>query len=410
MKKIPPNELVNAVIDDLLRTNYKPLRIEAYNGTWNELKRYMLRNGLEEFTMEVGLSFLEDVYGITEYQHLSSNTIQLRVRAINMLGEYQIHGHVLSKMVWKTYNFPQFAEKAFNDFIKDLERRGRAKSTIDGFKVFLLRFAETCESLKVSDLTDLNPAWIRNFVNTLAGYEKCRIHTELCKLRVVLKFLGENGFTDRNILCSVPKFSWDKRSKIPSSYSQEEVQRLLKSIDRGNPKGKRDYAMVLLAAVMGLRAGEICNLRFRNINWEKNELKFQQTKTNKPMVLPLLPDVGNAIIDYLRNGRPVSDSDTIFLRHVCPIGALIKSTLHSIVTHYMMLANIPIPKGKKHGPHALRHSLATALLEANIPVPVISEILGHDNSDTTSIYLKIDIRHLRECALDVERQLAEGAE
>lgn len=408
MKKISLDELLDAVIKDLLRTNYTVQRIQAYRGTWNELKKYMRHNSMEVFNMEVGLSFLKDVYGITGYRHLPSRNIRIRVRAINMLGEYQIHGHVLSKMVWKTYDFPQFAETAFNAFIEDLQRCGRAKSTIDGFKVFLERFAETCESLNVTDLKDLNSAWVTKFVNTLAGYEKCRIHTELCKLRVVLKFLEENGFVDRNLLCSVPKFSWDKKSKIPSSYTQEEVQKLLKSIDRGNPKGKRDYSMILLAAVMGLRAGEICNLRFENINWEKNEVAFQQTKTNKPILLPLLPEVGNAIIDYLQNGRPISDSDTIFLRHICPIGAISKSTLHSIVTHYMRLASIPIPKGKKHGPHALRHSLATALLEANTPVPVISEILGHDSSNTTSIYLKIDIPHLRECALDVERQLAEG--
>jgi integrase/recombinase XerD len=410
MKKIPLEKLQDAVVKDLLRTNYTPQRIEAYKGTWSKLKEYMHRNGMEEFNMGIGLSFLKDVFGVTELRHLESRNIRLRVRAVNMLGEYQVHGHVLSKMVWKTYNFPHFAAKAFNAFIDDLKRRSRAKSTIDGFKVFLVRFAETCESWNINDLKDLDSECITKFVNTLAGYEKCRIHSELCKLRIVLKFLGENGFTDRNLLCSVPKFSWDKKSKIPSSYSQKEVQRLLKSIDRGNPKGKRDYAMILLAAVMGLRAGEICNLRFENINWETNELEFQQTKTNKPIILPLLPEVGNAIIDYLQNGRPSSSSDTIFLRHICPIGALIKSTLHSIVTHYMRVANIPIPKGKKHGPHALRHSLATALLESNTPIPVISEILGHKSSGTTSIYLKIDIPHLRECALDVERQLTEGVD
>lgn len=402
MKKIPLPELVEAVAADLRRTNYTARRIESYQRIWNELEKYMRRKNMEEFNMDVGLSFLKEVYGITEFHHIKINSNQLRVRAINMLGEYQVHGHVLSKMVWKIYRYPQFAETAFTDFIDQLKIDGRAKSTIDAFKVFLLRFGEVCESLNVTDLKKLDSSIVIKFINTLAGHEKCRIHTELCKLRVLLRFLGENGFTERNLLCAVPKFSWDKKSKIPSSYSPQEVHKLLNSIDRGNPKGKRDYAMLLLAAVIGLRAGEICNLRFENINWIKNELTFQQTKTNKSILLPLLPNVGNAIIDYLQNGRPISDSRAVFLRHICPIGPLIKSTLHSIVTHYMELAGISIPNGKKHGPHALRHSLATALLEASTPLPVISEILGHDSSETTSIYLKIDIRHLRECALGVE--------
>jgi integrase/recombinase XerD len=402
MKKIPLSELEKVVTADLLRTNYTPRRIESYRKTWNELEKYMKRKDIDEFNMNVGLSFLKEVYGITEFHHIKAISNQLRVRAINMLGEYQVHGHVLSKMVWKIHKYPQFAEAAFSKFIDELKVKGRAKSTIDGFKVFLLRFVEVCESLNVTELKNLDPSIVIKFINTLAGHEKCRVHSELCKLRALLRFLGENDFADKNLLCVVPKFSWDKKSKVPSSYSPQEVEKLLNSIDRGNPKGKRDYAMLLLAAVMGLRAGEICNLQFSNINWTTNELTFQQTKTKKSILLPLLPDVGNAIIDYLQNGRPISDSSAVFLRHICPIGPLIKSTLHSIVTHYMELAGISIPKGKKHGPHALRHSLATALLEANIPLPVISEILGHDSSETTSIYLKIDIRHLRECALDFE--------
>ena len=97
----------------------------------------------------------------------------------------------------------------------------------------------------------------------------------------------------------------------------------------------------------------------------------------------------------------MTDSSTIFVRHICPITTLSAPTLHSIVHQYMQLAGINVPDGKKHGPHALRHSLASALLEENIPLPIISEVLGHKTTDTTSVYLKIDINSLRHCALDV---------
>lgn len=119
------------------------------------------------------------------------------------------------------------------------------------------------------------------------------------------------------------------------------------------------------------------------------------------MILPLLPEVGLAIIDYLKYGRPTTESTNIFIRHYCPIGPLAPPTLHSIVWQYIKLANITVPDGKKHGPHVLRHSLASALLEENIPLPTIAEVLGHTSTETTSIYLKIDINQLRRCALDV---------
>lgn len=107
MKKIPLSGLVRAVTVDLRRTNYTPQRIEWYQRTWTELEKYMLRNNMDEFNMDIGLSFLQEVYGITEFHHIKLNSNQLRVRAINMLGEYQVHGHVLSKMVWKIHKYPQ---------------------------------------------------------------------------------------------------------------------------------------------------------------------------------------------------------------------------------------------------------------------------------------------------------------
>lgn len=116
---------------------------------------------------------------------------------------------------------------------------------------------------------------------------------------------------------------------------------------------------------------------------ESNTIELEQGKTKEPIVLPLLNDVGEAVIDYIKYGRPAVDSKEVFLRLSAPVGRMNPCTLHSIVTHYMNKAGIPIPEGKKHGPHALRHSLASALLHNNTPMPVISEILGHTDSQTT---------------------------
>ncbi|WP_244910469.1 site-specific integrase [Caldibacillus thermoamylovorans] len=172
-------------------------------------------------------------------------------------------------------------------------------------------------------------------------------------------------------------------------------------MDRGNPKGKRDFVMVLLAARLGLRASDICGLKFENVHWETNTIHLVQKKTKKKIELPLLTEVGNAIIDYLKFGRPQSDLPYLFLRAGQPYDRLEEPTLHSIVSFYLKQAGIKNIENKKHGPHALRHSLAGILLEKKTPLPVISEVLGHTNTESTKTYLRIDLDTLRQCALDV---------
>jgi site-specific recombinase XerD len=157
----------------------------------------------------------------------------------------------------------------------------------------------------------------------------------------------------------------------------------------------------LIAVRLGLRASDICGLTFSNFNWESNTIELLQGKTNKSIVMPLFNDIGEAVIDYIKYGRPTVQEKEVFLRMSAPIGRMAAPTLHSIVTQYMAKAGINISEGKKHGPHALRHSLASALLNNSTPMPVISEILGHTDSETTSVYLKIDILHLRDYSLDV---------
>ncbi len=130
-------------------------------------------------------------------------------------------------------------------------------------------------------------------------------------------------------------------------------------------------------------------------------VRFNRSEETKPLILPLLEDIGLGIIDYLKYGRPECEyANTIFLRTTPPVGKLEAPTLHSIVTQHMRAAGIKVQDGKKHGPHALRHSLANALLEINTPLPVISEVLGHTNTESTSVYLKIDVNQLKKCSLE----------
>lgn len=397
---LPFNDLISTVKKELHRVKYKETRINLYVSIWEALGQYMKERGLKYFDMKIGLNFLEDKYGITVFKHLNSSN-GIKVRAVNMLGEYQLHGIILSKRrtMGKEYYPP--VKKVFDGFIQSRRRYGISEKTLQSNELYLSRFSEYLSKQKVSDISELNPSHILGFVNTLTGTTIATAHCTTCSLRVLFRYLYEEKILEKDFSYVVPQIKIDKTSRIPSAYSKEEVQKLLDSVDRGSPKGKRDYAILLLASRLGMRAGDICSLSFKSLKWEHNEIELIQEKTQEKILLPLLPEVGSAIIDYLKYGRPITESTVIFMRHTCPITPLTPPTLHSIVWQYLRLAGIKVPDGKKHGPHALRHSLASALLEENTPLPIISKVLGHTTTETTSIYLKIDVNHLRRCALDV---------
>ena len=168
----------------------------------------------------------------------------------------------------------------------------------------------------------------------------------------------------------------------------------------GNPCGIRDYAIILLIARLGLRSSDVANLRFSNIDWESDRIRLTQVKTGNPLELPLLSDVGEAIINYLKNARPKTESDHVFIRVQPPYTEFRSGAVGALVQEHLLRSGIHL-EGRKTGSHALRHSLASRLLEHEIPLPVISEILGHVNTQTTMTYLRIDINELKKCALEV---------
>lgn len=198
----------------------------------------------------------------------------------------------------------------------------------------------------------------------------------------------------------IPKWQYVRQPKLPSYYSPVEVGQLLNCIDRSNSIGKRDYAMVLLVARTGLRCSDIANLKFTNILWERELISLKQQKTKQPVELPLFGEMGNAIIDYLKHGRPQSNLSYVFLRHVPPYDNMCNNLLYGIIKKYVNLAGIKYDE-RRHGPHALRHSLATTLLKKEVSLPVISSVLGHTCSESTIFYLRVDTNSLRKCALEV---------
>jgi len=164
--------------------------------------------------------------------------------------------------------------------------------------------------------------------------------------------------------------------------------------------GRRNYAILLLATRLGLRSSDIASLKFSDINWDTSTITLTMKKTGKIIELPLLPEVGNAIIDYLLNGRSKSESQQIFLYGMAPYGEIASAGISSVITQIIQHSSVEI-NNRHHGSHSMRHSLAACMLTNGETIPTISEVLGHKKTQTTLTYLKIDLKSLLNCALPV---------
>ena len=393
-------ELVKVTREEMLTTRFTPLSLALPERVWGNLEEYMRCKEIVEFSKEVGMAFLEERYHFSSDPTSHSN--QDRLRAIELLADFQRHERIMIRRRRRSDEIAEPLRSCFQTFIDYRKATGISPKTLESNLIYLKRFSEYLVAHSVGSVDEIDIVDIHGFLQfTAATYRTPTVYCTSCLLRVLFQYLYDKQIIVRNLSLQVPAVKCSKKSKVPSAYTQEEVHRLLASVDRGNPKGKRDYAMLLIAIRLGIRASDICRLTFDNFKWESNIIELQQEKTDKPLVLPLLNDVGEAVIDYIKYGRPAVDIQVVFLRLSAPIEPIQAPTLHSIVTHYMNQAKIQIPEGKKHGPHALRHSLASALLHNDTPMPVISEILGHTDTESTSVYLKIDTLHLRDYALDV---------
>ena len=188
-------------------------------------------------------------------------------------------------------------------------------------------------------------------------------------------------------------------SSPPQIFDKATVEKLLGSVDRSTPLGKRDYAMLLLAARYGLRSSDIRKLRLQDIRWREQRLVLIQSKTQQPLELPLLADVDHALAEYLRHGRPSCDAREIFVRHMRPIAPFGDHNSHWAVMARALRGAGITNREPRRGFHLLRHSLATHLLDGGVPLEVISDVLGHSSVETTRRYAQVDLTGLRSVAL-----------
>lgn len=287
-------------------------------------------------------------------------------------------------------------------FLDNLKFKELSDEYIYSNKKALKNFFKYLMINNVSHISKITNDNIFNYILTLNRYSQSYKYDIVSKIRIFLKFMYLNNFTSRDFTLAIPKIKINHNNKIPHTiWSSDEINKILNSIDTTTKIGKRDYAIFMLLTHLGLRFSDVKNIKFEDIDWQMNILNINQNKTGKIVTLPLLDNVGIAIIDYIKNGRPNVDSKYIFLNRNDESFSPQFSFYH-IFKKYLTLANIDISNKRYIGTYSLRHSLATTLLQNRTPLSTISGILGHTDINNTAIYLKVDISSLKECCLKLE--------
>jgi len=402
-------ELTAALERELERLHYTASAIRFYRNMWVKIALFLDGEHSDCFTEELGLRFLETRYHFLEREQSGSLTQGLVNigRVVRMLGDFQQHRCILRRYykhreLLQTDTF----KHTLSLYVTDCQQRQYSRVTQDHYRKGAEKFLSFLESQGVTDCAGMTAEHCNAYMMTWLGYQAKTVELQCCALRSFLRYLYASQQHVENLADTIPTISVRKHARIPSAWTAEQVTCVLNAIDRGNPAGKRDYAMLLLVARLGLRTMDVKHLQMANLHWRERRIEFVASKTGQVLSLPLLPDVGWAIIDYLQHGRPNVNSPYLFLRHLAPLEPFADDNhLHQILEKYRQLAHVSLPANKKRGMHALRHTLASVLLEHETPLAVIADILGHASTDSTAVYLKIDVERLRECALDLEKEL-----
>jgi site-specific recombinase XerD len=264
-------------------------------------------------------------------------------------------------------------------------------------------FADFLGSRNIAIFAQMQAVDVSAFVTSLHRRSAKTVSRIVSDVRSFLKFLLLRGILELDLGQVLPKIRVPRDATIPSVWDPGLLVRLLEIVDRSSPKGKRDYAILLLACRLGLRSGDIRTLTLDELNWEAATVEMTQSKTRAPLCLPLTEEVGEALIDYLKSGRPQTNRREVFLTLTPPFLPYSETdNLHRIVKHWKDVAGIHFRTKQRHGLHSLRHTLATQLLQEQTPFHVISEILGHATTASTLIYAKTDVEALRTAALNTE--------
>jgi site-specific recombinase XerD len=279
-----------------------------------------------------------------------------------------------------------------------VEERGLRPASVLGYRHHLDRFEAYLRRIGVASIQELSPAILSAFVveRAAAGLAKSTVRDGAGVLHVFLGYAHREGVLANDLSAAVGWPQVYRLSNIPRSISWGDVNRVLAGVDRRTAAGRRDYAILLLLVTYGLRGREIAALTLDDIDWKRERLAIPERKAGHSTAFPLSAVVGDAVLDYLRHGRPATTDRHLFLRATAPRQPIGAAAVSSRARHYLLKVGVDVPRP---GSHTLRHSAVQRLVDANFDLKTIGDFVGHRSARSTEVYAKVAVEALREVAM-----------
>ncbi len=397
-------KLLDATRKNLQEYNYCKGTISGFDSVWRELTAFVEQNGSPPYTPAFGLNFLHQSIG---YPFAPSKKLSRRekftIRGVRLLNDFQEHQTISARILPDRVVWCDELDLLRSEFKEYSLEKAHSVGTIRTQMQAVDRFLKIIVVAGGVQLNEVTPQAISKFVASLTEYSQATVRAKLVALRFFFKFLYEKEHIAEDLSNYVPYVQGAKAERVPSTLGEEDLRKLLSVIDRGSPIGKRNYAILVIAAMLGIRDSDITNLTFDNLDWENSRIEFVQCKTGEPLSLPLLPAVGEAVIDYMKHGRPITKCNHVFVKHKAPFDKAV--TFYDVMARNMSAAGIKTHVNALRGLHVLRHTLASGLIKQGAAYTTVSAILGHVNSSSTDAYIHIDIDGLLKCALGLNEAM-----
>lgn len=393
-------ELTSAASGYLRELGRSNESIRLYLWAWNRFRKYMEAHKLHEYSELVALRYVKATFKCRKIENLTHYQKD-HLRHCICLVQFIKTGTMPVYIDRKTkYSITDVFRPIVEEYLEFKKTMRVSSITLRAHRWHLYKFSDYLVSRGVESLSFLSPLELMYYAANTFPNEPASKNQSLIVVRRFLNYLYDKGHIKRNLSQVVLKDNYRQQAKLPSVYTKEEILQILGSIDQSTSIGKRNYALVLLAARLGMRASDICALKFDHLEWATNQISFIQQKTGRPILLPLTADVGESLINYLKNGRPKSDDTHVFVSPRYPHNPINSEAISHIVKKIIASSGVNIGN-RKSGPHAMRHSLATRMINSGTTLPIIAEVLGHASVQTSMDYLRINVESMRQCATEV---------
>ena len=364
-------------------------------------------SGTDVYSEELVKNKVLEIYNSYKNSQVQYGVFQSLRKAADFVKEMHDNGNLPLAMLprWGLREPIEPFKSMLDEYVaKEKERGVLADSSIDEMRYRIRVFLFALEDNGYDSVACFKREVINNITSDLVKRCSGDYPNVIKPIKKFLGFLFERNYTDIDLRLSLPEFA-SKMWSFHEGFSKEEVDKLLAQPDRTTAIGKRDYAIMMTVAQTGLRGCDVVTLKFENIDWRAREIRLVQRKTGKSVILPLEPESGNAIADYILNGRPESDQPYLFISHKGMHSPLICHNGVRIVSRHMKKAGIV---SNHRSIHALRRTYGTRLLQSEVPIEMIRQLLGHSNMDSSKPYLSVDEQGLKKCALPLLPKRKEG--